>query len=942
MTLNKPQGKNFPSTSATDPRRQAAIRINFAAGLLLFLASIPTLATRTPEISLTYIGNLITLAMALISFLSAWVCYRYDATRGSVLFIAALLFVSLGIPVYAHGLGLQSGIIVAILVTGVAATTLPAGLAARVSALAVVVESAVILADLYLPDLGIGKLQSAYINLFLVVIVLVFAYYSLRQYASYAFRAKLIIAFALVAVTAVSAAAIGLNTIGKNELTRQAGSKLNELANTLAETVGTNLSSETVLLQTVGAQFEDFAGEASQAYSGKKKTEILEQINAVDASWRVAADNSQLVQSVVSNPVADKLREFQKVAPQHVELFITDRFGANLAATNRTSDYFQADEEWWQTAYNDGEGTVYISQPEFDESSNTYAVLMAIPIFSDNKLVGILRSTLNVTAIRTLLDKEKDADLGHADILVSGNQFISSDTLTPEEITGLKKITGSFGEFTFEGEPSLVSQQKIHALADSPAWQSVEALNWNVIIHQPLEQALLPVENQTRATISISMLVLALAVLFGYLVSQRLASPIVNLTHVTSQIAQGDLKVRANSQTQDEIGALSDSFNRMTDQLQETLNSLENRVAERTTDLEQARLQSEKRARDLQSISEISRIISSEQRLDILLPLITRLVSEKFDFYHAGIFLTDETRQSVALQAANSEGGQRMLNRSHRLELGTGIVGNVAQTGTARVTRDVGADAVFFDNPDLPATRSEMAIPLNARGTTIGVLDVQSAKPGEFTDNIVNTLGILGDQIAIAIENARLFSRTQQALAEAQTLYSQYLQKEWKAFRGKTSNVGYHQSTLGGKPLETPMESTGIKQALQHGEVVLGGSDANTEPAVIVPIKLRGETIGVLNIKASSKNYAWSKDEINMIESVSERLALALENARLFEETNRRAERERIVSEITGKIRSVNDPQTMIQTALEELRNALGASRIQMIPQASTSAGKTN
>lgn len=137
--------------------------------------------------------------------------------------------------------------------------------------------------------------------------------------------------------------------------------------------------------------------------------------------------------------------------------------------------------------------------------------------------------------------------------------------------------------------------------------------------------------------------------------------------------------------------------------------------------------------------------------------------------------------------------------------------------------------------------------------------------------------------------------------------------------------------------MEAPIESAEIKQAIQRGEIVVSESGSQTEPVIIVPIKLRGETIGALNIKAPEKNRRWSRDEINMIESVSERLGLALENARLFEETNRRAERERVVSEITGKIRSVNDPQVMIQTALEELRNVLGASRVQVIPQ--TSAG---
>ena len=432
-------------------------------------------------------------------------------------------------------------------------------------------------------------------------------------------------------------------------------------------------------------------------------------------------------------------------------------------------------------------------------------------------------------------------------------------------------------------------------------------------------------------------LIVLISVAAAFLLGQRMmgsiSEPLTQLSNATQQLATGDLSARVEVQGYGELEKVSKAFNKMAADLELDKTSLTQRAKE----LEIANQINATRAREFQFISEISQVISQEQKLEILLPLITRLVSEKFNFYHAGIFLTDESRRHAVLQAANSEGGQRMLNRGHRLELGAGIVGTVAQTGQARVALDVGADAVFFDNPDLPATRSEMAIPLNARGVTIGVLDVQSVKTGEFTQNVIGILGILGDQVAIAIENARLFTRTQQALTDAQTLYNQYLQKEWKSFRGKAVNFGYQQSATGGKPLEAPMESDEIKQAVQRGEIVLGDNGSQTEPVIIVPIKLRGETIGVLNIKAPEKNRRWSRDEINMIESVSERLGLALENARLFEETNRRAERERVVSEITGKIRSVNDPQVMIQTALEELRNVLGASRVQVIPQ--TSAG---
>jgi GAF domain-containing protein/HAMP domain-containing protein len=436
-------------------------------------------------------------------------------------------------------------------------------------------------------------------------------------------------------------------------------------------------------------------------------------------------------------------------------------------------------------------------------------------------------------------------------------------------------------------------------------------------------------------SILVSLAVMVIGVLLGNLAGNAITRPIIRLAQGALAFASGRFDQRINITSNDEIGDLTKTFNSVADQLQFTMNALERRVSDRTIDLKNAVLVSEKRARELQTISEISRLISSEQRLDILLNLVTRLVSERFNFYHVGIFFVNDTRQFAVLQAANSEGGQKMLDRGHRLEVGqTGIVGNVAQTGKPRIALDVGSDAIFFNNPDLPNTRSEMALPLNVHGQTIGVLDVQSTVPGAFTENDTHTLGILADQVAIAIDNARLFGQMQQARQEAEALYAQTLRKEWSTFSKQQRRIGYRQSLTGGKPLEVPIETEEIREALKKGQVVvLDGKGPKAQPAIAVPVKLRGLTIGVLNIKAPTPNRKWSQEEINLAQAISDRLALALENARLFEETRSRAERERMVSDITSKIRSQNDPQAMIQTAISELRNALGASRVEIIPQ---------
>ena len=222
-----------------------------------------------------------------------------------------------------------------------------------------------------------------------------------------------------------------------------------------------------------------------------------------------------------------------------------------------------------------------------------------------------------------------------------------------------------------------------------------------------------------------------------------------------------------------------------------------------------------------------------------------------------------------------------------------------------------------------------MALPLNFRGETIGVLDVQSIKPGAFTESDASTLSVLADQVAIAIENARLFGQTQQAREEAEALYNQFQRLEWKNFARQESTVGYSQSTIGGKPLTRLVKTDEISEALQTGAVVVfDGKNTKAQPSISIPVQLRGQTIGVLNIKAPTKNRKWNQDEINLVQAISDRLALALDNARLLQDSQRRATKEAKIGEVTAKIGSSINMRNVLQTAVEELGRALPGSEV--------------
>ena len=383
-------------------------------------------------------------------------------------------------------------------------------------------------------------------------------------------------------------------------------------------------------------------------------------------------------------------------------------------------------------------------------------------------------------------------------------------------------------------------------------------------------------------------------------------------------------KAEANEQAQVEANR---ELTNLKISLEQRVSERTNELVQRTTELESVNRQVRRRAAQLEALAEVAHTVASVRDLRQLLPQIATAISEKFGFYHVGVFLLDEANEYAVLSATNSEGGKKMLERKHRLRVGQeGIVGHVTSTGEPRIAMDVGKDAVFFDNPELPDTHSEMALPLKSENHIVGALDVQSTEQGAFTNEDVQMLSLLADQVSLAIENARLFDETRAALTEAEAISRQFTREAWGRIPQEYKLLGYRYNVAGAVPLTELVDMSEAGKSRNK-------DDQKKTSQTVVPIELRGETIGTLVVQSPTTDKL-NQEQINLIKAVAERVALSAENARLFEETTRRAERERLVSDITGKIRSVNDPQTMIQTAMEELRKALGASRVEVIPQA--------
>jgi GAF domain-containing protein len=376
--------------------------------------------------------------------------------------------------------------------------------------------------------------------------------------------------------------------------------------------------------------------------------------------------------------------------------------------------------------------------------------------------------------------------------------------------------------------------------------------------------------------------------------------------------------------------------------------------------------ESKQAALQFETAAEIARDISSSLELDELLHKAVDLIRSRFNFYHAAVFLKDLPGEFVVIREATGEAGAQLKRVGHKLAIGSkSVVGFVAGNGEPLTVNDTTRDATYYANPLLPETRSEAAIPLTVGDRIVGVLDVQSNQPYAFSEDNLRTLQILADQLAIAVVNTELFAETQEHLAQHRLLHhitttaasgttlDEALQsavnglqvtlggdrvsilladREKKCLEVKAA-VGYASNVF---DLRIPIGSgiTGwaaahrktlrINNVLQDTRYVEASSNTRSEMAI--PLLYRSELLGVLNVE-SEQLSAYAENDEELLGTLGGSLAAIIANARLLEQIRAQAERERILFEITDKIRRTTDMETILATTVSELTRAVGANR---------------
>lgn len=572
------------------------------------------------------------------------------------------------------------------------------------------------------------------------------------------------------------------------------------------------------------------------------------------------------------------------------------------------------------------------SIPYVDAAGGGLVVTVASPVYYRNVFDGIVAADIQIAVITEQLSALSVGQTGYAFMVDDAGRLIYMPPAAYEMfgIDPAQLVADDFYKYTIlgEGPPELQSFTnrmvaggsglgviEVNGVETYIAFAPVLSNGYSVALVVPAAEMLtsIPATRQetstqlqtaTQTAIIILFATFIGALLISIMLGQLISFPIQSLTKIADKISSGDLSARTDVTTSDETGVLARSFNTMADRLSETLQGLEDRIAERTRELELVSKSNEYRASLFESIARISHIISSTRQIDRLLPQITETISSQLGYYHVGIFLVDAHKEYAVLAAANSEGGKVMLARNHRLRIGeTGIVGYVTGTGTPRIALDVGKDAAYFNNPDLPETHSEIALPLKSGVEIIGALDVQSKVVNAYNEEDVNILSVLADQVSIAIQNARSFQESQEAREQAERSAAQLSEQQWNRFLKQKISPGFH------------FDGVTIRQ--------VGPESKSPQVQLAIPIVLRGVQIGTLKLSASDPNRKWDAHEIAIAEATADRAALAIEAARLLEDAQKRAAKERTIGNISARIGNLVNIDNIVQTTMQELGNTL-------------------
>ncbi len=617
--------------------------------------------------------------------------------------------------------------------------------------------------------------------------------------------------------------------------------------------------------------------------------------------------------------LAERFQAHVEQSDRFEEVYILDSQGKVILSTDPSRE---GQLEAGQAYFREGLAGPYVSPPSYWLTLGRATMVLSRPLTnSAGQASGVLAGRPSMEVLDAILAKR--LGLGETgEIYLVGPDY---SLVTPN--WGYPQISGQDVRVqTLGSERAVGAQESGSGLYDDyqgvavvGVYRWLPSLGAAMLAEQEQGETVSTVQTVLLTNLAVAAGAVLLALGAALLITRSIARPLSNLAETSSKIAAGDLALSAEVEREDEIGTLAKGFNRMTGQLRELIGGLEQRVAERTSALEQ-------RSSYLQASAEVGQAAASILETEALIRQVVGLIRDRFNLYYVGMFLLDESREWAILRAGTGAAGQAMLAREHRIRSGEGMIGWCVEHGEARIALDVGEDAVRVATTELPETRSEAALPLRSRGRVLGALTVQSAQPAAFDQDSLVVLQTMADQVAVALDNAQLFAASQQALEAAGRAYGEVSRRGWAEMVRARPDLAFR-SDERGVTSAADVWRPEMEWAMERGQPVRG-QDPSRIPAeesekvpLAVPIKVRGDVVGVLD--TYRPEGVWSDQEVALLEAIADQLGTALEGARLYDSTQRRAAQERLIGEVTARMRETLDVEAVVRTAADEIYKAM-------------------
>jgi GAF domain-containing protein/HAMP domain-containing protein len=617
------------------------------------------------------------------------------------------------------------------------------------------------------------------------------------------------------------------------------------------------------------------------------------------------------------------LAHFESFMPQtgrFEELFIVDPQGKVLLSTNPSHEgNTEPDQDYTE----EGLKGAHVSPPYYSQSLGQMTAVAALPLAdSQGQAIGVLAGRANLETLNAIMMERQGLGQTGETYLVGPEHDLLTPNLRGEQNIAVESTgAGTALSSQANGSANYTNYRGVPVIG---VYHWLPRLGVVLLAEQAQSETFRLIQTVLLTNLAVAVGALALALGVALIITRSIAGPLGRLAGASREIAAGNLTLSARVEREDEIGTLAQAFNQMTGQLRDLIGGLEQRVAERTAALEQ-------RSSYLQASAQVGHAAASILDADQLIGQVVELIRERFDLYYVGLFLLDEAGEWAVLRAGTGEAGQAMLARGHRIHVGeapSGMIGWAAAHGEARIALDVGQDAARLATAELPNTRSEAALPLRSRGRVVGALTVQSDQPAAFDQDTLTVLQTMADQVAVALDNARLFAESQGALEQAGRAYGEMSREAWGEMVRARPDLGFRSTEHGILPAGQVWRPE-MEQAVQLGQTIQGGHGLENLP-LAVPIKVRGDVVGVLDTQRPADAGPWSAEEVALLETVADQLGLALESARLYQDTQRRAAQERMIGEVTARMRETLDIEAVLKTATNELYQALDLDQIEI------------